>query len=58
MKKHRDVIKAQRERIRKALADTGPDETICLNGHQAETLVKWIKDLEERIAIMMEGISK
>ena len=58
MKERRDVIKAQRERIRKALADTGPDETICLNGHQAETLVKWIEDMEERIAIMMEGISK
>ena len=41
----------KRERIRRALIKTGPNESICLQGSEAETLLKWIKELEERAGV-------
>ena len=46
----------QRERIRRALIHTKPGETICLGWYEIETLLKWIKELEERTA--ENGIKK
>lgn len=42
----REFIK--RERVRRALQKTKPGETICLQFEQVETLLAWIKGLEER----------
>ena len=38
----------QRERVRRNLIHTKPGETICLGWYEIETLLKWIKELEER----------
>ena len=38
----------KRERIRRELMKIKPFETICLDGEKVETLLKWIKELEER----------
>ena len=39
----------RRERIRRELMRTKSGETICLQDWEAETLLEWIKELEERI---------
>lgn len=41
----------KRERIRRELMKTKPEETLCINGEQAETLLAWIKELEERAGV-------
>ena len=41
----------KRERIRRELMKTKPEETICLNGEQTEILLSWIKELEERAGV-------
>ena len=38
----------KRERIRRALMRTKPGETICLQSEDAEILLAWLKELEER----------
>ena len=38
----------KRERIRRALMRTKPGETICLQSEDVETLLAWLKELEER----------
>lgn len=38
----------KRERIRRELMKIKPFETICLDGEKVETLLAWIKELEER----------
>lgn len=39
----------KRERIRRALMKSKPGETICLQSEDVETLLDWLKELEERI---------
>ena len=39
----------KRERIRRNLINTRTGETICLNAEQVQILLKWIKELEERV---------
>ena len=41
----------KRERIRRELMKTKPEETICLDGEQTEILLSWIKELEERAGV-------
>lgn len=41
----------KRERIRRALQHTKPGETICLQGEEVETLLDWLKSLEERAGL-------
>ena len=41
----------KRERIRRELMKTKPEETICLDGEQTEILLSWIKELEERACV-------
>lgn len=41
----------KRERIRRELMKTKPEETICLDGEQTEMLLSWIKELEERAGV-------
>lgn len=38
----------KRERIRRALQHTKPGGTICLQDQEVETLLEWLKELEER----------
>lgn len=42
----------KRERIRRNLMKTKPGETICLNSEETETLVLWIKALENKIKLL------
>ena len=42
----------KRERIRRELIHTRPGETICLNSEETETLVLWIKGLENKIKLL------
>jgi hypothetical protein len=46
-KARRQFIK--RERIRRELQRIKPGETICLQSEEVETLLEWLKSLEERI---------
>ena len=46
----------KRERIRRELLRVKPHETICLQGETVETLLVWIKELEERAGV--HGITK
>ena len=41
----------KRERIRRNLMNTKPGETICLNSEETETLVLWLKGLENKIKL-------
>ena len=49
-KERRQFIK--RERIRRALQHTKPGETICLQSEEVETLLEWLKSLEERVKLL------
>ena len=42
----------KRERIRRNLMNTKPGETICLNSEETETLMLWIKALENKIKLL------
>lgn len=42
----------KRERIRRNLINTRFGETICLNSEETETIVSWIKSLENRIKLL------
>ena len=42
----------KRERIRRNLMNTKPGETICLNSEETETLVLWLKGLENKIKLL------
>lgn len=50
----REITKlfVKRERIRRNLINTKPGETICLNSEETETLVLWIKGLENKIKLL------
>lgn len=50
----REITKlfVKRERIRRSLINTKPGETICLNSEETETLVLWIKGLENKIKLL------
>ena len=41
----------KRERIRRELMRTKPGETICLQSWEAEIIVEWLKEIEERAGI-------
>lgn len=38
----------EREKLLRWLENTNKGETVCLNHEQAQTLVRWIKELTER----------
>lgn len=42
----------KRERIRRNLMNTKHGETICLNSEETETLVLWIKAIENKIKLL------
>ena len=42
----------KRERIRRNLMNTKQGETICLNSEETETLVLWLKGLENKIKLL------
>lgn len=44
----------RRERIRRELIKTRPRETICLDFEQVDTLLKWMKELENKIKELEE----
>ena len=50
----REITKlfVKRERIRRNLMNTKPGETICLNSEETETIVLWIKGLENKIKLL------
>ena len=39
---------SQRLRIEKRLLDTKPNETLCLWGWEAEVLLRWLAELEQK----------
>ena len=48
----------RRERIRRELIKTRKGETICLTFEQVDTLLKWMKELENKIKELEERIKK
>ena len=48
----------KRERIRRELLKIMPGETICLNFEQVYFLLKWLKELEEKVKAYEERDKK
>lgn len=48
----------KRERIRRELIKIMPGETICLNFEQVYFLLKWLKELEEKVKAYEEQDKK
>lgn len=44
----------ERERLRRRLIATKPGETICLQSEEVEMLLKWVKELEERLKTVIK----
>lgn len=44
----------RRERIRRELIKTRQSETICLDFEQVDTLLKWLKELENKVKELEE----
>jgi hypothetical protein len=44
----------ERERLRRRLIATKPGETICLQSEEVEMLLKWVKELEERLKTVLK----
>lgn len=44
----------ERERLRRRLIATKPGETICLQSEEVEMLLKWLKELEERLKTVLK----
>lgn len=54
----KQILFIKRERVRRNLIRTRPGETICLQFEEVELLLKWIKELEEKVKIEDERRSK
>ena len=46
---NRKKLEIRRERIRRALMNTKPGETICLQDWEIEMVLVWIKELERKV---------
>ena len=42
------VLFVKRERLRRRLINTKPNETICLNHDETEMITSWLKELERK----------
>ena len=48
----------KRERIRRALMHVKPNVVFCVEKEDAELIMAWIKELEERVKELEKGVKK
>ena len=48
----------KRERVRRALMHVKPDTVYCVDQEDAELILAWIKELEERVKELEKGAKK